>query len=240
MIETIGFDADDTLWHNEILYLRAQEAFQELLVPYAPPGKALDELHRTELQNIPLYGYGIKGFALSMIETAIRLSDGRTTAAETARILDIAKEMLRAPVQLLDGVREVLAALAPDYELVMITKGDLLDQELKVARSGLGPFFRNIEVVPEKNPEIYLEILDRLRIPPQRFLMVGNSLRSDILPLVSLGAHAVHIPYDITWEHEAVELGTGQAAGYAELEQIGLLPGFVQELSMQLGGKDGS
>ncbi len=231
MIETIGFDADDTLWHNETLYLSAQERFKELLAPYCSPDQSLEELYRTEMQNLSWYGYGIKSFTLSMIETAIRLSEGKISAGKIAEILGLAREMLRAPVQLLDGVEDVLVELSQAYELVLITKGDLFDQELKVAHSGLGPLFAHIEVVREKTPEIYRSVLDKHQIVPQHFLMVGNSLRSDVLPLVELGAHAVHIPYHITWEHENVESGIDRAAGYSELEQIGMLPGFVQQLN---------
>lgn len=168
-----------------------------------------------------------------MIETAIRLSESKISAGKIAEILGLAREMLRAPVQLLDGVKDVLVELSQAYELMLITKGDLFDQEVKVAHSGLRPLFAHIEVVCEKTPEIYRSVLDKHQIVPQHFLMVGNSLRSDVLPLVELGAHAVHIPYHITWEHENLESGIDRVAGYAELERVSMLPGFVQQLNAQ-------
>ncbi|MFC2029640.1 HAD family hydrolase [Chloroflexota bacterium] len=231
MIDTIGFDADDTLWHNETLYLTAQQKFQEILSPFCEPDQILQELYKTEMQNLHRYGYGIKSFTLSMIETAIKLSKSSVPATEIDEILGVGWEMLSAPVQLLEGVTDVLAALSPAYELVLITKGDLFDQELKVARSGLESYFAHVEVVRDKTPEIYRSVLARHQIAPERFLMVGNSLRSDVMPLVTLGARAVHIPYDVTWEHEEVESGPDPSARYVQLEQIGLLPDYVRDLA---------
>ena len=227
MIDVIAFDADDTLWHNETLYLVAQQRFQELLGSYDRDKGVLDELYETEMGNLRYYGYGIKGFTLSMIETAIRISGGEIEAREIQGIIDMAKEMKQAPVRLLDNVEEVIHALSESYRLMLITKGDLLDQERKIAYSGLASYFDHVEVLTEKTADIYRALLAKHRIIPERFIMVGNSLRSDILPVVSLGARAVHIPYHLTWVHETVPMGSDEAMGCVELENIGLLPELV-------------
>jgi putative hydrolase of the HAD superfamily len=234
-IEVIAFDADDTLWHNETLYSSAQARFQELLLPCGPDNGALDELYETEMANLPHFGYGIKSFALSMIETAIRVSGGEIGASQIQGIIDIAKEMKQAPVRLLEHVAEVIPALSASHRLMLITKGDLLDQERKIARSGLATYFSHVEVVTDKTAAVYRALLEKHRIPPQRFVMVGNSLRSDILPVVSLGACAVHIPYHLTWAHETVPVQPHEAQGYVELEHIGLLPELVGRLERQRG-----
>ena len=227
MIDVIAFDADDTLWHNETLYLVAQQRFQELLGSYDRDKGVLDELYETEMGNLRYYGYGIKGFTLSMIETAIRISGGEIEAREIQGIIDMAKEMKQAPVRLLDNVEEVIHALSESYRLMLITNGDLLDQERKIAYSGLASYFDHVEVLTEKTADIYRALLAKHRIIPERFIMVGNSLRSDILPVVSLGARAVHIPYHLTWVHETVPMGSDEALGCVELEHIGLLPELV-------------
>ena len=231
-IDVIAFDADDTLWHNETLYLVAQQRFQDLLDSYDPDNGLLDELYETEMGNLQYYGYGIKSFTLSMIETAIRISGGEIEAREIQGIIDIAKEMRQAPVRLLDHVEEVIQALSESYRLMLITKGDLLDQEHKIAHSGLASYFDHVEVVTDKTADIYRALLAKHRITPERFTMVGNSLRSDILPVVSLGARAVHIPYHLTWAHEAVPVRPDEALEYVELEHIGLLPELVGRLEM--------
>ena len=230
MIDVIAFDADDTLWHNEILYYQTQRRFQELLVPYCGDDGVLDALYKIEMANLPHYGYGIKSFALSMIETAVRVTDGKIIGRDIQRIVDLAKEMQQAPVQLLGNVAEVIPALSAVYPLMLITKGDLFDQEAKILRSGLLSYFSAVEVVTDKTPEIYRALLAKHQINPRRFLMVGNSLRSDILPIVSLGAHAVHIPYHITWEHEVVPMAADSTAEYQVLEHIGLLLEYVARL----------
>ena len=234
-IDVIAFDADDTLWHNETLYADAQQRFRELLTAYDGDHAVLDELYDTEMANLPCLGYGIKSFALSMIETAIRISGGEITADEIQEIIDIAKQMKQAPVSLLEHVEEVIRALSGTHRLMLITKGDLLDQERKIAFSGLAPYFDGVEVVTEKTPDVYRALLAKHRIAPERFVMVGNSLRSDVLPVVSLGARAVHIPYPITWVHETVPVHPDEAQGYAELEHIGLLPELVGWLERQGG-----
>jgi putative hydrolase of the HAD superfamily len=230
MLDVIALDADDTLWHNETLYSQTQDKFRDLLARYDRGKGSKQLLYETEMENLHFYGYGIKGFTLSMIETAIKLSGGRIRADEVQEILNLGKEMLNASVQLLDHVAEVIPQLAASHPLMLITKGDLLDQETKLARSGLGGYFRHVEVVAAKTPEVYRSLLARHDIPPERFLMVGNSMRSDILPVVALGAQAVHIPYAITWAHEKVDHSTGDSTQYVELAHIGQLPEHVARL----------
>lgn len=228
MIRLIAFDADDTLWHSETLYLMTQDKFKELLSPYQA-GEIIDQkLYETEMRNIRLFGYGVKGFTLSMIETAIELTEGRITGREIQTIIDLARTMLNAPIRLLDRVEETLEQLSHSYELMLLTKGDLLDQESKIARSGLADYFDHIEVVSRKESETYRELLARYGIDPANFLMVGNSLRSDVLPVVAIGGQAVHIPYQITWTHETVE--RPDRSDYFELEDIGLLPDLLKQI----------
>jgi putative hydrolase of the HAD superfamily len=226
-IDLIAFDADDTLWHNEHLYLTTHDKFKQLLRQYHNEEWIDQRLNETEIRNLQHFGYGIKGFTLSMIETAIELSEGRISVNEIQTIIGFGKEMLQAPVELLDGVAETIPKLAAIYELMLITKGDLFDQETKIARSGLGDYFSRIEVVSEKDIDTYKRIIAKHGIAPQRFLMVGNSLKSDILPVIAMGGRAVFIPYKTTWIHERVaeeELGGKQ---YIELQHITLLPAFL-------------
>lgn len=230
MIEVIGLDADDTLWHNESLYSATQEKYRELLSPYHAAEWIDRQLHATEMRNLGHFGYGIKGFTLSMIETAIELTEGRITGREIQTIVDFAKEMLVAPVDLLPCVRESVETLAARYTLFLITKGDLFDQESKVARSGLADFFAHIEIVTEKSSESYAALLARRGVAPERFVMVGNSLRSDILPVLAIGAQAVYVPYAITWQHETVELEDATPA-FHRLETICDLPALLATLN---------
>ena len=230
--EVIAFDADDTLWHNEIHYARAQQRLQALLAPYRGDDGLVDELYRTEMANLAMFGYGLKSFGLSMIETAIRVTRGRIQAGDVDQILDLVKEMKRAPVELLEHVAEVIPTLARSHTLMVITKGDLLDQEDKMGRSGLAPYFCHVEVVSAKTEEVYRALLRKHQIPPQRFLMVGNSLRSDVLPVVALGGHGVHIPYAITWQHEQASATSRELdQPYVHLEHVGLLPGYLERLA---------
>jgi putative hydrolase of the HAD superfamily len=208
-ITTVAFDADDTLWANEDLFVAAQTRYTALLAPYRHDWDA-QELHATEQRNLAYFGYGIKGFTLSMIETAIQISDGAVTGHEIAQIIDLAREMVHAPLILLPQVATLIPQLAQSYRLMLITKGDLFDQEAKIARSGLADYFRHIEVVSEKNSSTYANILRRHDINPSEFVMIGNSLRSDILPVVALGAHAIHVPYHLTWQHEHVDVPADQ------------------------------
>ena len=204
-ITTIALDADDTLWANEDLFVSAQQRYMQLLAPYRADWDA-QELYDTEQRNLAYFGYGIKGFTLSMIETAIQITHGAVKGHEIGQIIDIAREMVYAPVSLLPTVAETVAAWSTQYQLMIITKGDLFDQESKVARSGLADYFRHVEVVSEKHPSSYAQILRRYDINPQNFLMIGNSLRSDILPVLAIGGQAIHVPYHLTWQHEHVDV----------------------------------
>jgi putative hydrolase of the HAD superfamily len=230
-IDTIAFDADDTLWHNEHLYLNTQNKFKQLLCQYHNDEWIEQRLNETEIRNLQHFGYGIKGFTLSMIETAIELSEGRVSVNEIQAIIEFGKEMLQAPVELLDGVRETIAQLAVTYELMLITKGDLIDQEAKIARSGLGDYFSHIEVVSEKNAETYQKIIAKYGITTQRFLMVGNSLKSDILPVIAMGGRAVYIPYKTMWVHERVADEDLDDRQYVTIEHINFLPALLDEMT---------
>ena len=227
LIELIAFDADDTLWHNETIYTMTQQRYKELLAPYHD-GEIVDrELYETEMRNLARYGYGIKSFTLSMIETAIELTDGRVGGAEIRQIIEFAHDMLRTPVRLMDGVEEVVAALASDYQLMVISKGDLLDQETKLAGSGLAPYFDHVEIVSNKRPETYAQLLAKHDMPAEYFMMVGNSLPSDVLPVTSIGGHGVYIPYHVTWAHEVVDEENVADEEYTRLDDIRQLPGLL-------------
>ena len=230
MIEVIAFDADDTLWHSESLYTMTQERFARLLSSYRDSESIHQELYETEKRNLKLFGYGIKGFTLSMIETAIEITDGQICGEDIQTILDYSKEMLQAPVQPLEYVVEMLNQLANSYSLMLISKGDLFDQETKLARSGLARYFQIVEIVSEKLPATYEKVLLKQNLLANQFMMVGNSLRSDILPVLAVGGHAVYIPYHPTWAHEVVEDGVPQSPNYYELENIGQLPDLVKKL----------
>jgi putative hydrolase of the HAD superfamily len=182
------------------------------------------------MRNLAHYGYGIKSFTLSMIETAVQLTGGWLRGDEVLQIIDLARQMMAAPVQLLDGAAEVVEALAASHRLMVITKGDLIDQERKLAASGLAAHFDHVEIVSQKTVDVYRDLLARYGVDAGRFLMIGNSLRSDVLPVVELGGRAVHIPYHVTWAHEVVPEADSGPAGYVELARIGLLPGLVKEL----------
>ena len=232
MFELIAFDADDTLWHNELLYEQTQAGLVELLADYADSQTVVQRLFETEMQNLELYGYGIKSFTLSMIETAIELSNGQISGRKIRQIIDFARNMLTAEINLLEQVPQTIQALAASYRLMVITKGDLLDQQAKLARSGLADYFEAIEIVSEKSEETYRAMLQQRGIAPARFLMVGNSLRSDILPVVAIGGRAVYVPYHLTWQHEVVdEIEEGHQNGYYELEHLGQLPELLDKLS---------
>jgi putative hydrolase of the HAD superfamily len=230
MLDIIAFDADDTLWQNECIYNETQEKYTRLLAKYTGADGIDAALYATEKGNIPYFGYGIKSFTLSMIETAIRLSGGRITGGEIAQIVGFAKTMIDTPVQLLDHVAETVARLSKSHRLMLITKGDLLDQERKLERSGLAEHFSVVEIVSEKTEDTYRHILAKYDIAPPRFLMVGNSLPSDVLPVVAMGGHAVYIPHDFTWVHETIDEHEHQPEQYTELAHIGLLPALVEEL----------
>ncbi|MFD0861525.1 HAD family hydrolase [Sungkyunkwania multivorans] len=203
-IKVIGFDADDTLWVNETYFREAEHRFAKLLSKFETENKIDQELFKMEMQNLPLYGYGVKGFVLSMVESALELSNHSVSNKTIDSILNIGKDMLNKPVELLDGVEEVLKTLSPKYRLILATKGDLLDQERKLEKSNLSDHFHHIEVLSDKKETNYANLLKHLDIKPSEFLMVGNSLKSDILPLVAIGANAVHVPFHTTWAHEEV------------------------------------
>ncbi|NER08940.1 putative hydrolase of the HAD superfamily [Muriicola jejuensis] len=204
-IRVIGFDADDTLWVNETYFREAEEEFTSLLEHYETKNKIDQELFRTEINNLDLYGYGIKSFTLSMIESALDLSNNKVSQTTLSKILDLGKRMIAHPVELLDDVEEVLRTLSEKYRLIVLTKGDLLDQERKLERSGLSRYFHHVEVLSDKKELNYKNLLDHLEIDIEEFLMVGNSLKSDILPILALGAKAVHVPFHTTWAHEEVD-----------------------------------
>jgi putative hydrolase of the HAD superfamily len=232
--DIIAFDADDTLWHNESLYADVQTRFAALIAPYCQDCAVEERLYETEIRNLQHYGYGIKAFILSLIETAIEMTGARIPARDIGAIIAMGREMLDAQVTLLDHVPETVAALARDYPLMVITKGDLRDQEAKVARSGLQTYFKHIEIVSDKTPDAYAAILRRHGIAPARFLMVGNSLRSDILPVIEIGGRAVYMPYETTWAHEHVDPSDAQRARYHQIAHLGELPGLIERLAAEL------
>jgi putative hydrolase of the HAD superfamily len=204
MLQLIGFDGDDTLWHSEDYYRAANEAFAAILGRYVDLGD--EAVHAgmlaTERRNLKLFGYGAKGMTLSMVETAIALTEARISVADIHRIIELGKDVLQHPVELLPGIAEAVAAVAEQHAVVLITKGDLFHQERKVAQSGLARLFRRIEIVSEKDADAYRRVLGEFALAPGQFAMVGNSLRSDIEPVLRLGGWGVHMPYHVTWAHE--------------------------------------
>ncbi|HCP34669.1 MAG: HAD hydrolase-like protein [SAR324 cluster bacterium] len=229
MFDAIGFDADDTLWHNERLFSMTQEKFRGILKEHA--SDLVDRtLYVTERKNLQMFGYGIKGFVLSMIETSIQLTNGDITGKEIEQIMDFGREMLGAPIQLLENVESVLQQLKKKHPLFLITKGDLIDQETKIARSGLSEYFDAIEILTEKDEETYLKVLEKYQIKPNHFLMVGNSLRSDVLPVLKIGGTTVYVPYEIGWDHEKASKPS-ESKFFHEMEHIGQLPAWLDNLN---------
>ena len=204
-IKVIAFDADDTLWVNEPYFQETEQKFCELLSPYLSRHTLSQELFKTEIDNLRLYGYGIKGYILSMIEAALKISNHTISNEVIAKIIVYGKELLEKPIELLEGVEETLEALKGSYKLVVATKGDLLDQRRKLHNSGLGTFFHHIEVMSDKQETDYSDLVKRLDIKPEEFLMIGNSLKSDVLPVLGIGGHAIYIPFHTTWAHEKIE-----------------------------------
>ncbi|MFC3559927.1 HAD family hydrolase [Pedobacter jamesrossensis] len=204
-ISVVAFDADDTLWVNEPYFRDTEEQFAGLLEDFLPHHSIIAELYKTEIANLPLYGYGIKGFMLSMIETVLKVSDGKVKPEVMQRVIQLGQEMLNKPIELLDGVEHVLKSLFGKYKLVVATKGDLLDQQRKLTKSGLDHYFHHIEIMSDKQERDYQKLLKHLDCKPEEFLMLGNSLKSDVLPVLNIGGHAVHIPYHTTWVHEHIE-----------------------------------
>lgn len=231
MFDLIGFDADDTLWDNETFYQASIDAFTGILAAYGSDEQVRRRLDQTEARNIGSFGYGIKSFVLSMIETAVEISNQGIPASAIQQIIALGKGMLTADMTPLDGVEATLSELAQAYPLMLITKGDLMDQEAKLARSGLGKYFNTIEVVSEKTPETYRKILERHQVPPEKFLMVGNSLKSDIEPVCRLGGWAVLVPYAHTWSHEMTTQDEIPSEQFFEIERIALLPGLLNQIT---------
>ena len=231
-VEVIAFDGDDTLWHSESLFAVTEGRFRDLLTPYADPDELGGQLLATERRNLELFGYGVKGFTLSMVETAIAVSDGTIPASDLGTILAWGKELLGHPVELLDGVAETLTALAGSHRLVLVTKGDLFHQESKIARSGLADLFDHIDIVAEKDAGTYARLAARAGVVTSRMVMVGNSVRSDVVPALEAGASAVHIPYHVTWEHEVAEVAPiDRTSGrHHELADIRQLPELLATL----------
>ncbi|MDI9876050.1 MULTISPECIES: HAD family hydrolase [Bacteroidota] len=204
-LKVIAFDADDTLWVNEPYFQEVEKKFCEMMEDYHPQHTISRELLKIEIANLSLYGYGVKGYILSMIEAALHIS-GKTLSIEAIqKILELGKEMLEKPIELLDGVEEVLQQLQGKYRLVVATKGDLLDQERKLKKSGLEKYFHHIEIMSDKQEADYQKLIRHLDIAPEEFMMIGNSLKSDVLPVLKLGGIGVHVPYHTTWAHETVE-----------------------------------
>ncbi len=219
-IKVIAFDADDTLWVNETYFRDAEKEFAKLLSGYETENKIDQELFKTEIKNLSIYGYGIKGFVLSMVECALELSNYQLTQKSLEKILNIGKEMLEKPIELLEGIEEVLQSLQGKYKLVVATKGDLLDQERKLEKSNLLKYFHHIEVMSDKKEKDYQKLIRHLDILPSEFLMIGNSLKSDVLPLVAIGSSAIHVPFHTTWAHENVPKGRESKTSYVTVLNI--------------------
>ncbi len=204
-IKVIAFDADDTLWVNEPYFQETEKKFCELLEDYLPQHTTAQELFKTEMQNLTLYGYGVKGFMLSMVETALRVTNKTLNVDVIEKAIEYGKELLDKPIEMLDGVEDVLKSLSGHYRLVVATKGDLLDQERKLKKSGIEHYFHHTEIMSDKKESDYLKLIKHLDIQPIQFMMIGNSIKSDVLPVLAVGGYGVHVPYHTTWAHEHVE-----------------------------------
>ena len=225
-ITTIAFDADDTLWINEPYFQEAEKQFCELLENYLPQHTVSQELFKTEMKNLHLYGYGIKGFMLCMIETANRVSNKTVSLDVVDKIIEIGHDLLQKPIELLDGVQETLETLKDNYRLIVATKGDLLDQERKLKNSGLENYFHHIEIMSDKKVTDYQKLLKHLDCKPENFLMLGNSIKSDILPVLELSANAAHIPYHVTWTHEQQDHNL-KHENFVELKKIDEIKNYL-------------
>ncbi len=230
MFDWIAFDADDTLWKNEEEYLHGRQVFLQILADYDINQDALDRVDEFEVENIQYYGYGVMSFALSMIEMAIELTGERIHPGDIRKLLNLAKAMLTAEVEVFDGVRQLLKEISKEYPLMLITKGDLFHQQRKLEASGLAEFFQAVEVVSDKTPEVYREILERHQIDPHRFIMVGNSLRSDVIPVLELGAWAIYLSDHLTWSHEDDPLAEISQDRYREVKEISQVLSAVESL----------
>jgi len=230
-LDFIALDADDTLWHSECYYRDAQDRFLEIIAPYQVDSvPAMDILHKIEIRNLADFGYGIKGFLISMVEAAVEVTGGAVPGTEIQKIVEVARQMSRHEIRLLDHVQETVERLATTHRLMLITKGDLMDQERKITGSGLERYFQAVEIVTDKTPAVYRSLLEKYAVDPGRFLMVGNSLRSDVLPVIELGGWGVHVPYDLTWAHEHVEELPANITRFYELDNLGGLPELVARI----------
>jgi putative hydrolase of the HAD superfamily len=235
MLQLVGFDGDDTLWHSEGYYRQAGDAFAAIMARYVDVAdrQVHARMLATEQRNLKLFGYGAKGMALSMVETAIAVSDGRIEVADIHALIELGKSVLQHPVELLPGIREAVEAVAAKHEVVLITKGDLFHQEKKVAESGLADLFRRIEIVSEKNAATYRRVLGEFDLQPAQFAMVGNSLRSDIEPVLRLGGWAVHLPYHVTWAHELENGLASDEPRMLTVDAPAAIPAAVAKLAAQ-------
>ncbi len=228
-LTTIAFDADDTLWHNEEIFRLTQDRFASLLSDYVEGEHLAERLLAAERRNLGHYGYGVKGFVLTMIETAIEVSEHKVPPSVIAEIMEAGRAMLDHPIKLLADVEKTVTDLAPDYQILLITKGDLLDQERKLAQSGLGDLFDGVEIVSEKTPQAYHRIFNRYATAPQSAMMVGNSLRSDVNPAIEVGAWGIHIPHDLTWELEHADAPVNHPR-FHQLDRMGSLSGLIDDI----------
>ena len=232
-LQMVGFDADDTLWRSEDYYREAQDAFERILSDYVDlhDARVAERLYEVEKRNLALFGYGVKGMTLSMVEAAVTITGERIGARDLHRIVEIGKELLRHPVELLPGIREAVEAIAREYRVVLITKGDLFHQEAKVRQCGLADVFGRIEIVSEKDAATYARLLREFELPAHRFLMIGNSLRSDIAPVLALGGWGVHMPYRVTWAHENEAEVDADSPRLRVVDAPQALPAAVAELA---------
>jgi len=230
MFDLIAFDADDTLWENNSLYIEAREKFKQILARYGVTDPIDDRLDEIEEGNLPYFGYGVMSFVLSMVEAGVEATGGRISGNDAGAIIGLAKDMITRKVQLFEDAEPTLRAVARRYHLILITKGDLAHQQSKVAQSGLAPFFSEVHVVADKTRAVYSDILARHRVAAERFLMVGNSIRADILPVLELGGWGVYVPYDLTWSHEMVDLPQGYDGRFFEVDHLALLPGLLKKI----------
>ncbi|MFN3823265.1 MAG: HAD family hydrolase [Pseudorhodobacter sp.] len=228
-IRMVGFDADDTLWQNEAFFQLTQARFTALLADHADPDHLAERLLEAERRNLGHYGFGVKGFVLSMIETAIEVTGGRVPTSAIAEIMEAGRDMLRHPIDLLPHAREAVEAAAAHYHVLLITKGDLLDQERKLAQSGLGDLFHGVEIVSDKSPEVYRRVFQRHGGQAERALMVGNSLKSDVLPVIAAGGWGVHVPHGLTWALERADAPEGHPR-FRTLPDLGALARLLAAL----------
>ncbi|MFO1133020.1 MAG: HAD family hydrolase [Hyphomicrobiales bacterium] len=229
-LSTIGFDADDTLWQNETFFRLTEQRFTELLSEHGAHEVISAKLLEAERRNLRFYGFGVKGFTLSMIETAVEVTDGQVSAAVIAEILGFGRQMLENPVETLPGVRETLDALAGRYKVLLITKGDLFDQERKLAQSGLGDYFSAVEIVSDKTPDTYRRIFTRHGDGPERAAMVGNSLKSDVVPALRAGSWGVYVPHELTWVLEHEEAPEAEPR-FRRIAELGQLPALIAQIT---------